>query len=342
VDVPDLQKERPYQNRQLQYRPITLLNTDYKLLTKVLAIQLIEHAHALIDEDQAGFIPKRSIFNHIRLAKAVINYADATEEDGAIIALDQEKAYDKIRHNYLWVTLEAFNLPRPFINTIQLLYKHTTTQVAINGVFSTPLKVQCGVRQGDPLSCLLFNLAIEPLACKLQNDPNLKDLDIPGLHKKLILAMFADDTTLFLSKLDRFDHVQHILDQWCSASGAKFNIQKTEIIPIGSPTHRTTVIETHKLNPNDTLPLDDRIHITRDGEAIRSLGAWISNNTPDLTPWQSILDKINTQLANWNRSHPTLRGRKLITQAVIGRHTQFLTKAQGMPPEIEEALDKIT
>ena len=78
------------------YRPITLLNTDYKLLTKVLAIQLLDHVNHLVHPDQAGFIHNRSIFDHIRLAKAILNYAEVSEEDGAILALDQEKAYDKI------------------------------------------------------------------------------------------------------------------------------------------------------------------------------------------------------------------------------------------------------
>ena len=93
------------------YRPITLLNTDYKLLTKTLALQLVEPIHKLIHPDQAGFIPKRSIFNHIRLASTIINYAEVMEIDGEIVALDQEKAYDKIRHEYLWSTMEAMNLP---------------------------------------------------------------------------------------------------------------------------------------------------------------------------------------------------------------------------------------
>jgi hypothetical protein len=78
------------------YRPITLLNTDYKLLTKVLALQLMDTADTMVHPDQAGFIPKRSIFNQIRLAKEIINFAEATETNGTIIALDQEKAYDKI------------------------------------------------------------------------------------------------------------------------------------------------------------------------------------------------------------------------------------------------------
>jgi hypothetical protein len=64
------------------------------------------------------FIPKRSIFNHIRLAKAIINYAEIAEEDSTIIVLDQEKAHDKIRHDYLWMTLESFGIPQPFIKTV--------------------------------------------------------------------------------------------------------------------------------------------------------------------------------------------------------------------------------
>jgi hypothetical protein len=92
------------------YRPITLLNTDYKLLTKVLAIQLMEPIHNLVHLDQAGFIPGRTIADHIRLAKAIINFAELTEENGAIVALDQEKAYDKIMHDYLWETLNSFTI----------------------------------------------------------------------------------------------------------------------------------------------------------------------------------------------------------------------------------------
>jgi hypothetical protein len=83
------------------YHPISILNTDYKLLTKVMALQLNDCTHDLIHNDKAGFVPRRSIFNHICLAKAIINFAEITEENGTIILLDQEKAYNKIRHDYL-------------------------------------------------------------------------------------------------------------------------------------------------------------------------------------------------------------------------------------------------
>jgi hypothetical protein len=146
------------------YRPITLLNTDYKIMTKALATQLATHACDLIHPDQSGFVPTRSIFDPIRLAETMSAYADYMEENGAVIALDQEKAYDKVDHHYLIETLRTFQLPDLFINTISALYEHAKTSIIINGVCSTPYLVTRGVRQGDPLSCLLFNLAIEPLA----------------------------------------------------------------------------------------------------------------------------------------------------------------------------------
>jgi len=323
------------------YRPISLMNTDYKLLTKVMALQLNEHAHTLIHNDQAGFVPRRSIFNHIRLAKAIMNFAEIIPENGSIILLDQEKAYDKIRHDYLWRILEAFHLPPPFIKTLKALYEHAYTRVAINGVLSSPFRIHRGVQQGDPLSCPVFNLAIEPLACLFHNDPNLRGLQAPGLTEKLIAKLLADDIALYLSHHDRFDHVLQILHAWCEVLGAKLNIEKTEIIPIGSPTHRENVVNTRKLNPQDQIELEPHIRIAADGIAVRYLGAWIGNKVNESTPWEPIIDKINKTLTLWEKAHPSMMGRKLIIQAVVGGHTQFLTKAQGMPDNIVSALTKI-
>src|SRR6266852_8614902 len=137
--------------------------------------------------------------------------------------------------------------------------------------------------------------------------------------------MFADNTNLYLGQNDRMDHVQEILDEWCRASGAKFNIEKTKIIPLGSEAHRATIIETHKLHHLDQVPLDDKIKIAKDRDAIRSLGAWIGNKTNLKTPWEPIIDNIHKNLKIWGRFSPTMSGRKLIAQAVISEHTQFLT-----------------
>ena len=321
------------------YRPITLLNTDYKLLTKALSLQLLDSVGQIIDKDQAGFIPGRSIFDHIRLSRIMTTFAEVAEKNGAIVALDQEKAYDKLTHRYLWKTLETFNLPKRFIDTVKNLYANAHTTVAINGEFSSTYRVTRGVRQGDPLSCFLFDLGIEPLACLIRNALNIKGFPIPGKNKKLAINLFADDTVLYLSNKDRYDEVIEMLDKWCLASGAKFNKEKTEIIPIGTKTHREQVILSRKLHPEDN-PIQTDIHIAQDGEAVRSLGAWIGNNTREMRPWEPIIDMVRKDLDRWKVVQPTLDGKRLIVQAIVGGRTQFLTKAQGMPAPIREALTK--
>ena len=323
------------------YWPITLLNTDYKLLTKALAIQLMKHVPTLVHPNQAGFIPKRSIFDHTHLAKSIISYAKAMDIDGAIVALDQEKAYDKIRHEYLWETMKEFNLPQPFTNTVKALYSHAYTHVAINGELSSPFQVTRGVRQGDPLSCALFDLAIEPLACKLRNNDNISGITIPGLEEKILINMFADDTTLYLSKEDRFDDIEDLLEGWCEISGAKFNIGKTEIIPIGTPAHREEIATSWKIHPSDCSPLAPQIRIAEDKDAIRLLGAWIGNHVDNLTPWEPIIDLTKKDLERWSKIHPTLYGKRLIAQTIVGGRTQYLAKVQGMPLKTVCALQKV-
>jgi hypothetical protein len=89
------------------YCPITLLNTDYKMMTKTLAVQLAKRTCHLLHPNQTGFVSTRSIFDPIKLAESMCVYAEYMDEEGVIVALDQEKAYDKIDHSYLQETLRT-------------------------------------------------------------------------------------------------------------------------------------------------------------------------------------------------------------------------------------------
>jgi hypothetical protein len=194
-------------------------------------------APSLLHKNQAGFVPGRQISEQTKLIRMIMALAEQTGKNGLVVSLDQEKAYDKVNHEYIWKTLDKFEIPEEFIQIIRNLYGSVETVVMVNGFKSAPYKVIPGVRQGDPLSCLVFDLAIEPLAATLRAS-NLKGYDIPGLEERLIVNLFADDTTVFLSKTDKFSDLQNILDLWCTASTAKFNINKTAIIPIGTEEYR--------------------------------------------------------------------------------------------------------
>jgi ribonuclease HI/exonuclease III len=322
------------------YRPITLLNSDYKIMTKALTMCIAKVVCKMIDPDQAGFVPGRLIFDHVRLSKAMIQYAEAYEENGIIVALDQEKAYDRIRHDYLWQAMDIFSVPKPWITTIQRLYAGAKSVVIANGVISESFDVTRGVRQGDPLSCLLFDIAIEPLACALRKDETLTGYKVPGGRRNVLVNLFADDTLVYLNASDKYSDLLRVLRKWCTASGAKFNEGKTEIVPIGTPGFREYVATERRLHDNDIV-FDESITVTPDGHTIRSLGARIGNDGNEMEPWSVVLDKIQADLDRWQASHPTMDGKKHIVQFVVGGKTQYLTKVQGMPKTVEDQLEKM-
>lgn len=105
------------------YHPITLLNTDYKIFTKVISLKLAEVVPEIINPDQAGFIKHHSIFNQVKTMKLITDYMSRSNSKSTIIALDQEKAYDKILHPYLWEALRKLEFPEEFINLIRALYQ---------------------------------------------------------------------------------------------------------------------------------------------------------------------------------------------------------------------------
>src|SRR5882724_2437153 len=201
------------------YRPITLLETDYKIHTKPVANKLGRVCQNLIHKDQAGFVLGRSLFDYTRLAHLVVDYAEKQEQNGCIISLNQEKAYDKIDHKYLWYILEEYIFPREFIKLIKTMYSKSKTSVMINRVTPAPIKVERGVLQGDPMSCLLYNLAIEPLVTALRASTKLKGINIMN-HTKLITKLFADDTLVYLGKNDKFKDLEDIINLLCRASTA--------------------------------------------------------------------------------------------------------------------------
>ena len=322
------------------YRPITLLNTDYKIFTKALSLKLADTAPEVINHDQAGFLKNRSIFDQVKTSKLVIDYMERTNKPGAIVALDQEKAYDKILHPYLWEILHKLNFPERFINTVKALYDNAATRIMINGELSDPFLIIRGVRQGDALSCLLFDLAIEPLAENIRKSQLLKGINIPCTKKSLKVKMFADDTTVFLSEEDSMNDLQNILTNWCEVSGAKFNIEKTEIIPLGNDSQRRNTIATRKLGKNSS-PLPPNIHIAKDGEPVRILGAWLGTNVDQETTWAPIMENCVKRLKTWSAAKHSLNGRRLILQMQVAGVTQYLTKVQGMPKNIENDLKSL-
>ena len=176
------------------------MNNDIKILTKIIAYRFQTILPKLISEDQAGFIKGRKIANHNIIIESIKNYYKSRKLDHYITFLDFEKAYDRIEHHYLLDVLKKFNFGNYIVNMIKILYQSQRSQLMINGYLTKPIYNSRGVRQGDPLSPLLFILALEPLAINLNANQEL-GIPIPQSSTRQTNLMFADDTTLFSSSL---------------------------------------------------------------------------------------------------------------------------------------------
>ena len=213
------------------WRPISLLNVDAKIASKVIAERLKRVLPDLIHMNQSGYIPGRNICDNIRSILDIMEYTKDKNEPGILFFIDFEKAFDSLEWDFLNKCLELFNFGPDFIKWVNIFYKNIQSCVINNGLCSHYFRIERGVRQGDPLSSYLFVTAVEILAISIRNRESIKGIKISGLEAKLF--QFADDATAILSNLNSANALS-LLEDFEKASGLKLNVKKTEAMWIGS------------------------------------------------------------------------------------------------------------
>jgi hypothetical protein len=178
---------------------------------------------------------------------SIIDYAELNDEDkieGGAIFVDWSKAFDSITHDWITKILTKAKIPPEFIKWVSLLYTNPLAAVIINGKCGKKNRVGRGVRQGCPLSPLLFALCVEPLACAIRQNEAITGLYIKSLTDKtpVKISLFADDTTLFLKNKNEIDIAFTIINEFGLASGMQLNETKTIGLWLGNkeckpPTH---------------------------------------------------------------------------------------------------------
>uniref|UniRef100_A0A803JDT0 Reverse transcriptase domain-containing protein n=1 Tax=Xenopus tropicalis TaxID=8364 RepID=A0A803JDT0_XENTR len=225
------------------YRPISLLNTDIKMLATILALRLNKVLTTIIHKDQIGFIPSRQAPDNIRKILNLIIQANKTNTPLCLLALDIEKAFDTLDWQYLFTLLETIGLGSIFIKTLQTYY--CTPRAQLNLPTTSPLgyiEIHRGTRQGCPLSPALFALAMEPLARAIRENGDIQGLKVKDKEYKV--SLFADDLLLHVTKpLTSLPNLVKILADFAKVSGLTVNPDKSEMLPCNISKHMVKLIE---------------------------------------------------------------------------------------------------
>lgn len=268
------------------FRPISVLNQDYKLFTSILARRIEIVLPDIINIDQTGFIRQRQTQDSIRRSLHVMRHITKKKVEAVLVALDAEKAFDSVRWAFLYKVLQKFGFHETLIKTIQTLYDRPSARVKINGGLSRTFTLERGCRQGCPASPLLFAIFIEPLSQWIRQNKDIKGIDMAGGEQKL--ALFADDVLLYVGQpAHTIPILMSTLEEYGTFSGYKLNVQKTQALTF---------------NYNPAQSIRDRYHINPEAETMKYLGVTLPRDLRRLSAlnYDPLISKIKKDLARWN------------------------------------------
>lgn len=210
------------------YRPITLLNTDYRVLAKVLAYRLKAVQGSLIGPEQTAFVPGRHIGNNIMLLQTLPHALEPTSQAVAVFC-DFAKAYDTVSRSFLYALLQEAGLGGGFLRWVRLLLQDTFSCACVNGHVSDRVQFQAGVRQGCPLAPLLYLFVGQALLSLLKRRGF--GVEVGGM--RITACQFADDVQVFLEALAQLPAFLQCMGVFAAASGQGLNVRKTRALVLG-------------------------------------------------------------------------------------------------------------
>ena len=269
------------------WRPLTMLNSVYKICSGLVANRLDKIMEQIIHKHQYGFVRKRQAADVIEMLNKMINEND--DKLIAIVGMDFRGAFDTVKHEAIIRALKMKNFGPKFISMVATLLTDNKSTISVNGRIDPSLekvKVKRSARQGDPLSPFLFILVLDELLEMINSDENLTGLDLA--NEKIKGLAFADDNYTVLQSnttnttTDQVKKLMKIMKKFKTISGLDINVSKSEILT-NNDDFQTREVEIKGITIKTT---------------IKSLGVAIGRN---VNLGETIKNKLKSAMESWNK-----------------------------------------
>ena len=251
------------------------------------------------------------------MVRDLIEYTNKTQTEAAMIFVDQEKAFDRVDHKFLFKTMRHFGIGEVFIHWIKQLYANATTQVQVNGHLTNIIALKRGARQGDPLSFYLYTINDELLGMQLRANPNIVGFQIG--EEKIVSLHYADDTTITITQNRCFKEVLKDLTIYEQGTGARMNYQKTKGLWLGQWRSRT----------------DSPIPIKWTSGNVKHLGIYQGNKSPDVQTFNELKPGVIRNCNYWRQFPLSKLAKARVIEIFLASPLWFAAHFYPIPSDIQ-------
>ena len=285
------------------YRPLSMLCTDYKLLAKILTERMKGVLTSVIEKDQQGFIFNGDITGNLILVKEVIEYIEEEDLDGAIVMMDFMKAFDRIDRDVMFEVLERMNFGDMFVEYVKMMYNDVTAKIEINGELTEEVETTRGMRQGCPLSPLLFICVLELMAIEIRSNENWEGIKEPISEEEDKISLFADDSAgIFAKPNTQLKHGRESVEKYKKTTDSRLHDTKTKILPLGKTKAN--------LLPNSRLQVEFEVMKNLDRE--KYLGDLLGHGISEKERFKAGIEQMEETEKAWKKEKTTYFGRAVI------------------------------
>ena len=298
------------------WRPLSLLTADYKLLSKTVATRIRPFLSALIHSDQTCSVPTRTIHTNLYLLRDIITFAHHKKRPTYILSLDFQKAFDMIDHGYMLKALARFNFGPILLRYVKTIYTDITSNVINNGYLTRAVPIARGIRQGCPLSLSLYCLVAETIASAIRHHSHIIGFPPPGRSPPIKLSQYADDTTILTPSTHSLRQTFQTFHEYEEASGCRLNPSKIKGLAAFGPA------------PDLNLPIQ-----WHNPDGVKILGIHFFDDLLQLTNfnWTKVLRKLKAKLSLFRYRSLSLHGKVLLLNTVALSKIWFLSTVIAMP-----------